>query len=82
MRQRSTVISPNQGQISRVDEDPHGLSENEYGIPQVNSINEQDDGAADAEQPELHWYDALALTLARDPLQQKPGGEARLPHQT
>src|SRR5215469_14008191 len=68
-------LPENKVQIAAVHKQPAPLAEDEYRVPLVDRIGEQDDAARDAAIPEGDRNDASPFHLAAEPLKNEAGGK-------
>lgn len=65
-------------EISQVDDEAGGLSDDEYGVISEDGVEEQESAAGDAQQPERHGDYTATCPLTGNPLDEKPRREQRL----
>src|ERR1700744_5272517 len=74
-------VQNNKIQITKIDHEPKRLACNEYRVPAIQRIDQQQCATADREKPESHRDHALARAFRRDPLHHKAHGEKSLRHE-
>src|SRR5882762_1154638 len=78
-RPRGAPLPVHEIQVPQVDEDAKALAEDEDRVLDGERVDEQQEPAADREEPEGDRKDAFFRALAGDPLHHETHGEQRLP---